>query len=231
MTLPTCSSGFRLSCLSLFDVPERCGHCGYDGTLTEVARPVVEAKSVDAEMYGTLEFRTYWFLYRCPRCEKATLEEDWWCDEISDPETDTSTQLFPTPRDNSAIPARVLQAYWEANRVKGEAPSLYAVGIRRTVEAVCKDQGATKGSLEDMLDRMAEEGRLPGQLAAMGHQLRARGNLGAHVDDVEVTRDDIPVIEEFADAILEYVYRAPAKIAAAQTSLDARKAATEPADS
>lgn len=178
-----------------------------------------------------MDFLTYWFLYRCPRCEKATLEEDWWCDEASDPEIDTSTQLFPMPRDNSAIPGRVLQAYWEANRIKGESPSLYAVGIRRMVEAVCKDQGGPKGSLEDMLDRLAEEGRLPSQLAEMGHQLRARGNLGAHVDDVEVTKDDVPVIEEFADAILEYVYRAPAKIAAAQASLEARKAATGAGDS
>jgi hypothetical protein len=99
------------------------------------------------------------------------------------------------------------------------------------VEAVCEDQGGPKRSLEDMLDRLADEGRLPSQLAEMGHQLRARGNLGAHVDDVEVTKDDIPVIEEFADAILEYIYRAPAKIAAAQASLEARKAATGSGDS
>jgi hypothetical protein len=205
-------------------VPERCGHCGYDGDLREVARPVVKEQTANAEGYGPLEVLTYWFLYRCPRCEKATLVEDWWCDEISDPEDDTSTQLFPTPQDNSAVPQRVAKSYWEANRIKGESPSLYAVGIRRTVEAVCKHQGASSGSLEAMLNRLADEGRLPRQLADMGHQLRARGNLGAHVDDVEVTEEDIPVIEEFADAILEYIYRAPAKIAAAQASLDAREA-------
>lgn len=184
----------------------------------------METRSAEVDVYGTIEFRTYWLLHRCPRCLKATLIEDWWCDEVSDPEIDTSTQLFPAPRDNSTIPARVLNPYWEANRIKGEAPSLYAVGIRRTLEAVCKTEGATKGTLENMLDDLVAKGRLPAQLAAMGHQLRDRGNLGAHVDDdVALTREDVPVIEDFADAILEYIYRAPAKIADAEASLEARK--------
>jgi Domain of unknown function (DUF4145) len=73
-----------------------------------------------------------------------------------------------------------------------------------------------------MLDQLADEGVLPRPLAEMGHQLRARGNLGAHAGDVKVSVEDLPVIEEFVEAILEYVYRAPAKIAAAQSSLDAR---------
>jgi hypothetical protein len=204
-------------------MPERCGHCGYGGDLEEVARPVVEKKTFQAEPYGEVEVRTYWFLHRCPRCLKATLIEDRWCDEFSDPEDDTSVQIFPAPRDNSGIPSRVLKSYWEANRIKGEAPGLYAVGIRVTLEAICKDAGATGRSLYEMLDQLAGEGRIPAQLAEMGHQLRARGNLGAHADDAEVTDEDIPIIEEFADAILEYMYRAPAKIAAAQASMDARK--------
>jgi hypothetical protein len=203
-------------------MPERCGHCGYSGDLEEVARPVVKRTTADVELYGEVETLTYWFLYRCPRCEKATLEEDWWNDEFGDPEGDTAKQLFPAPRDNSSVPRTVLESYWEANRVQGEAPGLYAVGIRRTVEAICRDRGAKATRLEPMLDQLADEGVLPRPLAEMGHQLRARGNLGAHAGDVKVSVEDLPVIEEFVEAILEYVYRAPAKIAAAQSSLDAR---------
>lgn len=102
------------------------------------------------------------------------------------------------------------------------------MGIRKTIEAVCKEEGAKKDNLEKMLDQLADEGRLPRPLAEMGDQLRARGNLGAHPNDVEVSAEDVPVIEEFIEAILEYMYRAPAKIAAAQASLDAR---IEPASS
>ena len=38
----------------------------------------------------------------------------------------------------------------------------------------------------------------------------------------EITEEDAPVMGEFADAILEYLYRAPAKVAAVQAALDAR---------
>jgi hypothetical protein len=204
---------------------ERCGHCGSAVELTEVARPVVERRRTTAEGYGELEVLTYWFLYRCPRCGKATLEEDWWSEEFGNPEEDTSTLLFPAPQDDSAIPAAIKRSYWEANRIKGEAPGLYAVGMRRTIEAVCKDHGAS-GSLKRMLDRLGEEGLLPEPLVEMGHQLRERGNLGAHAEEIEVSSEDVPVIEEFVDAVLEYLYRAPAKIAAAQASLEARKSAS-----
>jgi hypothetical protein len=203
---------------------ERCGHCGFAGELVEVARPLVETKRSTLDFYGEVEVRTYWFLSRCRRCGKGTLIEDHWCDEFSNPEEDTSTYLFPAPQDNSAVPEPVVRALWEANRVKGESPGLYAVGIRRTLEMVCKEQMAKKGTLEKMLDDLADQDRLPRPLAEMGHQLRARGNLGAHAKDTEVTVGDVPVIEEFVDAILDYVYRAPAKIAAAQASLEARKA-------
>jgi Domain of unknown function (DUF4145) len=204
-------------------MPERCGHCGFAGDLDEVARPVVRAQRSMTDLYGEIETRTYWFLYRCGRCGKATLEEDRWCDEFSDPEEDTAVQLFPASQDNSAIPDAVKRPYWEANRIKGDAPGLYAVGMRKTIEAICKDKGA-RGSLKRMLDRLGEEGRLPAPLVEMGHQLRERGNLGAHAEDVEVSVEDVPVIEEFVEAVLEYIYRAPAKIAAAQASLEARKA-------
>ena len=203
-------------------MPERCGHCGSSGSLEEVARPVVKRTTAEVDLYGEVETRTYWFLYRCPRCEKATLEEGWWNDEFGDPADDTSRQLFPAPRDNTSVPRSVLESYWEANRVQGEAPSLYAVGIRRTAEIICRDQGARARTLEGMLDQLADEGILPRPLAEMGHQLRARGYLGAHAGDVEVSVEDVPVIEEFVEAILEYVYRAPEKIAAAQANLDAR---------
>ena len=77
---------------------------------------------------------------------RATLSSTWWSDELSDPE-DESKIIYPSPRDNSALPPAVRQAYEAALRVKKIDPGLYAVGIRRMLEAVCNDQGVTKGDL------------------------------------------------------------------------------------
>ena len=61
-------------------------------------------------------------------------------------------------------------------------------------------------------------------LANMADQLRQIRNLGAHAGAGDVTAEDVPVIAEFADAILEYLYRAPAKVQAVQARLSANEA-------
>lgn len=53
---------------------------------------------------------------------------------------------------------------------------------------------------------------------------RKLGNLGAHDDEVEIQAADVPAIEALADAILEYLYRAPATLDAVKGSLDERRA-------
>jgi hypothetical protein len=46
----------------------------------------------------------------------------------------------------------------------------------------------------------------------MAQQLRLIRNLGAHNAGDEVTEEDVPIILDFLEAILEYLYVAPAKI-------------------
>jgi hypothetical protein len=98
------------------------------------------------EHFGDVTWTRYWLLHCCPACSEPTLSSTWWSDELSDPE-DESKIIYPSPRDNSALPPAVRQAYEAALRVKKIDPGLYAVGIRRMLEAVCNDQGVTKGDL------------------------------------------------------------------------------------
>ena len=72
--------------------------------------------------------------------------------------------------------------------------------------------------LAERLKNLANSGRIPQTLAEMAQQLRLLRNLGAHDD--EVTEEDVPIILDFLEAILEYLYVAPAKIAAVQARLD-----------
>lgn len=53
----------------------------------------------------------------------------------------------------------------------------------------------------------------------MADQLKQLRNLGAHADDDEITEEDVPIIIGFLEIILEYLYVAPAKIAAVQARL------------
>lgn len=73
--------------------------------------------------------------------------------------------------------------------------------------------------LADQLRSLADSGRIPRTLADVALHLKQLGNLGAHFDEVEVTEEDVPIILDFVELLLEYLYVAPAKIEAVRTRL------------
>ncbi|MFN8204495.1 MAG: DUF4145 domain-containing protein [Solirubrobacteraceae bacterium] len=207
-------------------MPTGCGHCGFEGTLERTGEIQVEIHDEEVPGYGDVRSTLYWILYRCPVCKEPTLASLWWSDEFSDP-TDEPEQVYPSPRDNSALPKNVRDKYERARKVKRIDPGFYAVGIRRMLEAVCNDKGAAQGDLFSRLNDLVTRGDLAATLGDQAHQLRSLGNLGAHDKDIDVEEVDVPAIEDFADAILEYLYRAPATLNALQVALDTRKATAQ----
>ncbi len=95
------------------------------------------------------------------------------------------------------------------------------VAERESVDA--GNYGASGQTLVNQLQDLAHRGRIPAGFDEMATQLRHLGNLGAHVSDVEVESNDVPVIEDFAEAILEYLYRSPAKVEAVRQALEERR--------
>lgn len=203
-----------------------CGHCGFSGQLVHKGSVVAERGSVDAGPYGEVELDLVWGLSRCPECGGPTLEAYNWSDALNDPADDLpGNVLYPTARDDSAIPPRVRKYLASARKVKGVEPGFFALGIRRVLEAVCDEEGANGPTLVKQLQDLAQKGRIPAGFDHMATQLRELGNLGAHVADVEVESTDVPVIEDFAEAILEYLYRSPAKVEMVRKALDERRRA------
>jgi hypothetical protein len=87
------------------------------------------------------------------------------------------------------------------------------------LEAACNHEQAQGRTLAQKLNYLAQNGRIPNTLAEMAHQLKELRNLGAHDAEDEVTENDVPIILDFLEAILEYLYVAPAKIEAVRTRL------------
>jgi hypothetical protein len=57
-------------------------------------------------------------------------------DHEGDPENANVERIYPTILENDTLPAGVKKQFEAAHRVKVIEPSLYAVGIRRMLEAV-----------------------------------------------------------------------------------------------
>jgi uncharacterized protein DUF4145 len=200
-----------------------CDHCGHRGPIQHRENVVVKDDVELAEGFGEIHWQHIVSVSQCVACDEVTIAEYFWPDEIGEPFAER--RLFPTARDDSAVPERVRNRLNTARKVIKSEPSFYAIGIRRMLETVCNVEGAKGDDLFAKLDDLAAKDRIPTLLAEIAYELRKLGNLAAHDDEVEVAPEDVPLISDLADAILEYLYRAPAKLSAMQSGLAERNRA------
>ena len=116
------------------------------------------------------------------------------------------------------VPDTVQRQYADALSVKGRLPSAFAVQIRRALEAMCIDRGVGGSTLTTSMTKLVSTLDLPEIAGDVARVARLLGNKGAHFG-IDVTTDEATILEDFFLALVEYVYIAPAKLAAYQAAL------------
>jgi hypothetical protein len=202
-----------------------CGHCGFDGQLDPKELVELE-RGIDTHEGDDWDWAKGVRIAVCPVCKEPSLWTWIWHEGWGDPPEDVA-RIYPTPRDHSVLPERVKTRLDEALRVRKISPDLYAVQIRRTLEAIANDKEAVGENLFQKLDDLAAKGVIPETLANIAHELRELGNLGAHDAEISVEPADVPVIEGLLDALLEHLYLAPAKLEAVKNLMDQRLGRTD----
>jgi len=197
-----------------------CPHCGNDSPQEVVATH---------NRFGRHEGWSYFTLVFCHTCRAALLYH-------RDPNRSGASRGFALkdhdllwPQINGlhrSVPQRIREVYEEAARIKRRAPNAFANQIRRSLEVLCKDRGATGGSLKDSLKQLSDRGEIPSTLAEMTDVLRLLGNMGSHDHDLPVGPEYVEVIDDFFRAVVEYVYVAPHRVNEVRAQLEtARRAA------
>jgi hypothetical protein len=202
------------------EMDDDCGHCGTRHSLESMEQVRVAQWTHYAEGYGEMAYAKFVAVSRCRACEEVTIWRYVWSDDMG--EAFAEERLYPTKRDNSALPEEVRRQLDAALRVKMIDPGLYAVAIRRMLETVFTQQGATGRDLYAKVKYLVDNEGLPTTVADAASRLRDLGKYGAHDEEVEVVAADVPAIEDLANAILEYLYRAPATINALTESVKGR---------
>jgi hypothetical protein len=208
-----------------------CGHCGRDGTLEELKHVPITEKDEVAEIYGSMaEVResTIAWLQRCTQCGKLTVSTYFWVDPVFEGEEDFHpTVVYPVERDAGDLPKPVAKRYGELLELQF-APDAFAVRAGRLLEAVCKDQGAGRKTLDASLKALVTDGHLPEQLVRQSHLVREYRNFGGHDSEIEPQDADVPLIRGFVEALLYNLYWGPAEYKRANEALERRKAAAVP---
>lgn len=187
----------------------QCDHCGHKSifSVRTEYRKIIERRDYGREI-GEVDVTLTWRILECIICNRPVLDEIW-----TDGFEGETKILYPKEAKKlSSLPSSVDAAYSTALKVRYVDANACAVLIGRTLEVVCNYEKAQGRVLADKIKNLADIGRIPNILAEMAYQLKQLRNIGAHAGDDEVKDIDIPIMLELVEAILEYLYVAPAKI-------------------
>lgn len=208
----------------------KCHHCGNQAPMDIVASHFLST-APDDDYYPYPDEGYCYELLMCLACSEVTLRK-YFYREHYEYEDVTFKTLYPSSSFRlSGLPHRIQHSYEVSLKVRAIDPNAYAVLLGRILEMVCEDREASGSSLQKRLEDLAVKGEIPDRLVEVAHNLRQLRNVGAHASLVELTRDEVPILDDLCKAILEYVYNIPYLINKAEQQLKRLKEKGKDVDS
>ena len=205
----------------------KCFHCGNETPMQRVGEYSWGSRDIE---YTDFDFHYGYELFACPVCHKVTLRETYgdetmieyrnhdqmvWCNQKS--------ILYPTnSMESNSIPTKVKEAYEAALKTKGIDKYICLMALRRTLELLLKEKGATKWGLQAKIEEIAEKGLLPDTLREASSLAKMLGDTAAHDKELEIDQYDVEAMAEFIGYIIEYLYIVPDKISTYKERLGAK---------
>lgn len=107
------------------------------------------------------------------------------------------------------MPSTIEKAYRIADRIKAIDIDIYTISLRKILELVCIDKHAKSGTLNEMLQDLANKNEIPNKLVMIASHLKSFGNIGTHPLAGRLSKNEFPIIKSLIDSILAYLYEAP----------------------
>lgn len=113
--------------------------------------------------------------------------------------------------DKTGIPLSILRSFEEAITCHStECFIASAIMLRKTLEGICEDKGATGTNLFKRLESLSKIIVIPNELIEATHELRLLGNDAAHLEAQtyeQIGKNEIEISIEFTKEILKAVYQ------------------------
>ena len=127
----------------------KCFHCGNETPMLKAGKYFWGSREME---FSDFEFSYKYELFACPVCHKVTLQETY-SDELMidcdsqgrDKYYETQNILFPLNNiDSTSVPQKIKEAYEAALKTKDIDKYVCLMALRRTLELMLNDKGATK---------------------------------------------------------------------------------------
>ncbi len=199
------------------DVIIKCYHCGNQTPMKQVGEYSWGSRD---ERYSDFDYLSEYKLFACPVCHKVTLIESYGDETMIDYRPNDTmfwqhkdTVLFPINSiEDVSVPPKIKDAFEAALKTQSIDTSLCLIALRRTLELVLKDKGATKWGLKDKIEEIAEKGLLPDTLKEASSLTKILGDSAAHDKDIDIDENDVLSMSEFVRYIIEYIYIVPDRL-------------------
>lgn len=203
----------------------KCFHCGNETPMQKVGEYSWGSRDLE---FSDFDFLYQYELYACPVCHNVTLRQTYSDETMMNyygndqlVYDDTKRILFPLNSiDSNSVPKKVKEAYEAALKTKGIDKYICLMALRRTLELLLKDKGATKWGLKDKIEEIAAKGLLPDTLKEASSLAKMLGDTAAHDKELEIDQYDVEAMAEFVGFIIEYLYIVPDKINTYKERLD-----------
>lgn len=193
-SMPTSESPENLSSESILHYLY-CYYCGDHRTVSEVGRVSDNDHEV---LYVTV-------LARCTKCGGALV----YAQEDSGSGFDDLARVYPENIRvfGAAVPKPLQQEHFEARKCfDAKAYTATVVMVGRTLEGLCRAQGAKTRTLAGGIKELHTSGVIDARLLEWADALRVVRNEGAHFTGRQISRSDASDSIKFCEALLEYIY-------------------------
>ncbi len=195
-----------------------CYHCGNTGLLKYIGGTCWKNEEFEVAPNG--ELYNYfliehedWDIFECPICHKPVIVSEYIFDAADEiPEVSIKFPNSLIHRDG--VPIEIASAFESAVKTKGIDSAICLLSLRRVLEMICKDKGATGDNLEVKIKNLIDAKVLPDMFDDACWIIRKLGNEAAHADKVTFSNYDAEIIE--------YLYSVPTRIAKMKERLIAR---------
>jgi hypothetical protein len=195
----------------------KCYHCGNETLMHKVGE---HHWGSTYEEDDDFHFSFSYKMYACPICHKVTLVETYGDESMARPSSRGDYEwykedkiLFPINSiENNAMPRKIKEAFESALKVRNIDNNICLMALRRTLELILVDKGATKWGLKDKIEEIAKKGILPESLKEASSFTKKLGDSAAHDKEIDVDSSDVNSMIEFVEHIIDYLYVLPYKI-------------------
>ena len=195
----------------------KCFHCGNETPMTQKGEYSWGSRDIEYEDFG---FSYKYELFACPVCHKVILLETY-SDEtmiygydLDQMRCDEEKRvLYPINSfESDSVPLKGKAPYEAALKIKSIDKNVCLMALRRTLELILKDKGASKWGLKDKIEEIAAKGLLPDTLKEASSLTKILGDSAAHDKELDIDQNDVESMAEFIGFIIEYLYIIPDKI-------------------